>query len=712
MSGTPFDLSGITTTLWVDQQAQVAQPTGAPTSPFAEISSAVALAGPGTEIVVRDGVYREELRLPAGTATAPVVLRAADGATPILSGSDLIDGWTSLGGGVYETTISWEPTALYIGGEEATNARHPDDGWWTVDTLGESSFVDSALIGLEANLVGSEFFVWTTHGNTQFTVPITGFDSSTGTITYDSPSQYLQLAAGDSYWLQNDSALVSQAGEWAWETIDGSTHIVVQVEGPADLAQIESPRRRDGIQASQFSLVEGFSVRQFERYGVDMTGANSVTIATSIVEQNGKAGVWMRGATNLLIEGNQIVENQYGMIANDSRHIQVVNNEVAYNAVDGIIISWGSTDVLIEANYIHHHLDWGHPDGIQLYRDVSNVRIIDNVIAANGQSMHIQEADDVSLSGNTIYGSSGYLVSLFATNSSVDGNTLAFSGYGLLRLPPEELSITSNVFNVGHGKPAYVSHEALQYEADENLYWNSSRALNPMFLRTAEGWQRNWDQYQSGNEHDQNSAYGNPEHINAPIAFDSAKSRESTHSVLALNTHEVLFEVGDFVEVNFDGVQRQITAKSADRITIFPPLEELTRTTLVANWGTNSNFNLDLRTSPSSPLPTAGSTLNIGLFQSRQYGAPLPAPAMFSSTVLHEPQNLTSETSHATALQPSPSRATLQATERRALLSLSGSPAKQSAFVSPSPAEDSSISQTDSVDIALLSLFEQVDATK
>jgi len=71
----------------------------------------------GDEVVLLDGVYRQgELSLPRpGSAGAPIVIRSADGATPILDGSDpQTHTWAPIGNGVYRTTVAVGDTHLVM----------------------------------------------------------------------------------------------------------------------------------------------------------------------------------------------------------------------------------------------------------------------------------------------------------------------------------------------------------------------------------------------------------------------------------------------------------------------------------------------------------------------------------------------------------------------------------------------------------------------
>jgi len=66
-------------------------------------------AGPGDEMVLRDGVYYQgEIALPrSGTADAPIVVRGYLGETAVLDGADPATfTWAAQGGGVYRTTVN------------------------------------------------------------------------------------------------------------------------------------------------------------------------------------------------------------------------------------------------------------------------------------------------------------------------------------------------------------------------------------------------------------------------------------------------------------------------------------------------------------------------------------------------------------------------------------------------------------------------------
>ena len=77
---------------------------GYPAVPLASLRRACALANPGETILLRGGVYREELRPQCDDLT----IRAAEGEKVILSGADLISGWKRDPDGTW--SAAWRPS--------------------------------------------------------------------------------------------------------------------------------------------------------------------------------------------------------------------------------------------------------------------------------------------------------------------------------------------------------------------------------------------------------------------------------------------------------------------------------------------------------------------------------------------------------------------------------------------------------------------------
>ena len=67
---------------------------GSKEKPFKKIGEAAALAMPGDEVVVRPGIYREDVDpLNAGKAKSRIVYRSERRREAVISGADVFDNW-------------------------------------------------------------------------------------------------------------------------------------------------------------------------------------------------------------------------------------------------------------------------------------------------------------------------------------------------------------------------------------------------------------------------------------------------------------------------------------------------------------------------------------------------------------------------------------------------------------------------------------------
>jgi hypothetical protein len=257
---------------------------------------------------------------------------------------------------------------------------------------------------------------------------------------------------------------------------------------------------------------------------------------------------------------------------------------------------------------VHHHLLWGHPDNMQVYRGVTNVRFQDNLLLAAGQSLMMEETRDGEFTGNMVVGSGAIMLIFGHSNAGhyrVRGNTLAMTGYGCMSLTWENYDVRENIFMSGHGSALYGVRGVRGYTADRNLFYNSRLSANPTIMSTKAGWLRDFDRVKESTGQDGNSVYADPRFRNAPVAYrvlDSKRLQECTRDRWALRGGSEGWKTGDHVEVNFDGVRRRITGVDGAFITVAPGLREKPiKGWLVANWKEQTNFWLDLRLAKDSP---------------------------------------------------------------------------------------------------------------
>jgi hypothetical protein len=95
------------------------------------LADAISSATPGDHVVLRGGTYYEgEFAIPrSGTASAPIVIRSAPGERAILDGADPgAFQWSSLGGGVYRTSLrAADPHVVIAGGQRLFPYQSADE---------------------------------------------------------------------------------------------------------------------------------------------------------------------------------------------------------------------------------------------------------------------------------------------------------------------------------------------------------------------------------------------------------------------------------------------------------------------------------------------------------------------------------------------------------------------------------------------------------
>ncbi len=596
----------------VDGDADAAEPDGSMAAPWPTVAAGLEKAGPGDTVIVHAGLYRESVRVPGGEAGRPVTLKAADGQRVILSGAVPVTGWKAAGDGVYTATLDFRPDRLLLGAETLPVARMPDDGWWRAERAEGTTLTDeSRLADLPFDPAGAQVYIWQKHGNTFFTAEVESFDRLAGRLSVTRPSKWMKLGDGDLYYLKHHPALVGRPGEWCVQPDGEAFRIHYRPARKADLARVAAPKetRRVVLVAEPGHVrLEGLEVAGAARDGIYVTKCEDVVITRCIARDNGRAGIGLREARDVTVRRCLVTRNYTGVSLHGIRGGVVEENEIARNRMDGLVVSWKSDDVTVRRNAIHHHLLWGHPDNMQMYRGATNVRIVDNLLLAGGQALMMEETSGGLLKGNMIVGSGATAV-IFGHENARDyrivGNTIAFAGYGCLRMTAEEYEVRENVFVTGTPGFLYGVRGVGGYEGDRNLLFNAPGLEKVGVVSSDAGWHGSFEAYRKATGYEPHSVYAGPKFRNAPVSYgvvDHRRLTECTRRVLHLREKGGPVAKGDIVELDFDGVPRTVTAVEGTMITVDAPLSARpTKGCLVCNWGRETDLRLDLRLAGDSP---------------------------------------------------------------------------------------------------------------
>jgi parallel beta-helix repeat protein len=599
--------------IWVDIAAEGETQTGTKDHPFKTIGSALTKVEPGRTMVIKQGVYREKIKPPSGTPGKPVTLMSAPGERAVITGARAVTDWKKHGNGTYIATIDWKPTKLYVDNRQQPMAREPNEGWWVAAQTGSNTLTDIMnLPGAPQGIAQGESYIWTQNGNTFFTVKNVALDKAKGRLQVKAASKWMKLKDGDKYYLQNHPSLIDRPGEWAAIEEDGVFTIAFRPIKVDDLQQVEipmEPRAAIEITGKKHIRILNLDITGSKKDGITVKDAADIEIAGCRAYHNDYTGIAMRNVEQGRIRNNVSWKNGHGVSVSYSKGTVVEENDIAFNGVDGLVVTWKSDDILVRRNFLHDHMLWGHPDNFQTYRGVTNLRVIDNLLITAGQSVMMEETDGCEFRGNMLIGCGAYMLILGhknAVNYKIHQNTFAFAGYGCINFTAHDYDLRENVLVTGHGGPVFGIKGIKNYAGDRNLLWNAKGLRQKMVLASDKGWHRSFDEFRKTNpDLERHSVYADPGFVNAPVAFrvlDAKQLSKCTRDRLYLRNGTGGFKTGDFVEINFDGVRRIVKETTAEKIRIAPglPTKPL-KGWLVANWGDKGEFEMDLRLRKDSP---------------------------------------------------------------------------------------------------------------
>ena len=345
-------------------------------------------------------------------------------------------------------------------------------------------------------------------------------------------------------------------------------------------------------------------------HGIAVNGSDNVAVTKcNIQSQSGYFGAKIYDSSHVSITDSNFTGSKTGVMFQNCSHSELVHCDIGRNGEDGINITNGSHDITVEKCRIHHHLGEGYPkahtDGVQTYVRgdfdlVRNVHVLDNEIFGSQQCFHFQDTDGMTIRGNTLYGFSANAVTLgygTANNVVIEDNTIAFAGLSIFNFTTcHGIELRNNILVSGNDSPIY-SAKGVGLTAEDNVLWNVDRRRKPTLLVSGIDF-RTLEPFRKKTGLEEGSQQSSPKFSNAPVAIagsDPARFEQLTTSWIPLFKYSSLFEKGDFVEVDFDGVARKCLNVRNGGIDIDPPLSKMPDIApIVVSWGENSDFQVDL----------------------------------------------------------------------------------------------------------------------
>ena len=333
---------------------------GTEAQPYCTITAAVAAHnGPGVTILVKPGVYREQVTIPtSGSAGSPFVLKALEGRVVVDGSDDLSDPqlWVHYTDDVYlAPSVGWNPLQVFLDGKRltpsgASPALLPEDSFRWI--LGEGLYVngDDLVPGTVETLVGRRSYGFSMFGKAWITI-------EDFTVAH-TESRGIYVNSGSS------DVVVSR------DTVSFSNVYGIQVVNGQRVV-VESCRSSDN-----------------NFHGIGLTaGTNASTVrfneSTRNVDPSVRRanGIFLFSAPGNTVHGNRVHDNQdSGLHLGDGSHNCLLYNNRSWNNGDH-----GYDHLNVNGTVHINEVAFGNfKDGFSIEADSPNSRLYNCVAIENG----------------------------------------------------------------------------------------------------------------------------------------------------------------------------------------------------------------------------------------------------------------------------------------------------------------------------------------
>lgn len=204
---------------------------GTAARPFRTIQKCAGVAASGDTCAIRAGIYPETV-----TPNSGVTFRPAGDGPVIVSGADLVRGWTRHSGSIYKTTVTLNPNLLanqvFVNDRMAMEARWPNTGsdpmkpaWATAQAKSTATtIVDPRIPNIDWS--GAIVHIW---GGTNPFAHVTSVVSSSaaGRVEFPRPRSCDGICSAPDarYYLVGKLAALDTANEWYYDTASKTLYL-------------------------------------------------------------------------------------------------------------------------------------------------------------------------------------------------------------------------------------------------------------------------------------------------------------------------------------------------------------------------------------------------------------------------------------------------------------------------------------------------------
>ena len=385
---------------------------GTEAQPLATIQAGVNKLQPGDTLLVRGGTYRETVTFPkSGTPEKPITLKPFANEKVVISGCDILTGWTREEGNRWKTKAVWTLGAgrnqLFYGGEAKREARHPNvsepglelpvEGLNPLQPTFASYSAISEKIVAGVSAKSKEANDW--KGGIYYGIHWKGYSAQTGIISSSRPEGVLTMEKPTTrwWWWSKDATpwaafewgrgmivghrnALDAPGEWVREADGTLLFLAPGRESPE--GKVEFKRRHLALDLTNRShiRVEGIQVkgasallRGSESCALDRCSFDYITHFTRFddgrnghIDKLGDRGALLRGEVAVLIGGrrNTVTNSRFSHSAGGGLYVEGYANTIHNNLIEeisytctylgGVMIGWNG-EMLSGGHTITHN---------------------------------------------------------------------------------------------------------------------------------------------------------------------------------------------------------------------------------------------------------------------------------------------------------------------------------------------------------------------
>lgn len=423
---------------------------------YKTLSAAMAQLQPGDHLVISAGTYRDAMIFPQRNWSSAATVVEGRGKV-LVKGSDIVDGWKSMGEGRYAKPWTTEPQQVFVDGQLLTQIGGTVFGGYP-DKKGHP------LLALFPDKKGG---IWPGRheGNQK--------NMTAGSFYYDRDNNQLllQLALND---LNSHVVEVSTRPL----LLSGSNLSNVTIKNLSFQHSNTATTMRAGMVtiSGQHLTLENLHADLSDSTGIDITG-DDITLRNSSANNCGQVGLKVRGHRDMLIGNETNGNNTRGFYkwweAGGAKFVgegglqdsQIIGHRALNNAGDGIWFDWKNRNNTIERGFFAYNQGFG----IQ-YEASDKAVIVNNIVIGNDQrGIYLPHSSGSVVAFNLIAGNRMHGIAIVdegrrdpnndfdfsAKGNKIFGNVMAWNAGPLLL--PADLADNQSDGNVYIGDPSQSS---------------------------------------------------------------------------------------------------------------------------------------------------------------------------------------------------------------------------------------------------------------